>query len=375
MAKKDYYEVLGVEKGASEAEIKSAFRKLAKKYHPDVSKEPNAEEKFKEAQEAYAVLSDSSRRKQYDQFGHAGFDNSSGAGGGYDFSGFDFSDIFEQAFGGGFSSFGFSDFGFGGSRGGRNRSRQGADALYKMDITFDEAVKGCEKEIILDVSEECDKCHGKGGLGEETCSECNGRGTVRQQTNSIFGAFIGESTCRECGGSGSTYKEKCKECRGKGYIIKEKKIKVTIPAGVDTGNQIRLGGKGSPGSNGGRNGDLYIEFNVKKHLLYNRDGDDIYIDLPVTITDLTLGTIKRVKTLDGYIDLKIHGGSQPEDVLKIKNKGIVNPNTNRHGDMFIVLKLIIPSKISKEQKKLFESLSKTDLDKEDEFKKFDKLNK
>ncbi len=375
MAKRDYYEVLGVKKDASEAEIKSAFRKLAKKYHPDVSKEENAAEKFKEAQEAYAVLSDSSRRQQYDQFGHAGFDNNgaSNGAGGYDFSGFDFSDIFEQAFGGGFSSFGFDDFAFGGKK--RRRSRRGSDSLYKMNITFDEAVYGCEKEIVLNVSEECDKCRGKGGLGEEICSNCNGRGTVREQTNSIFGAFIGETMCRECGGSGVTYKEKCSKCHGKGHTIEEKKIKVTIPAGVDTGNQIRLSGKGEPGNNGGGNGDLYIEFNVQKHILYKREGNDVYIDLPVTITDLALGTVKRIKTLDGYIDLKIHGGSQPEEILKIKNKGIIDPNTNRHGDMYIILKLIIPSKLTKEQKKLFESLSDTDLNKDEEFKKFDKLNK
>lgn len=372
MAKRDYYEVLGVSKDASESEIKSAFRKLAKKYHPDVSKEPNAAEKFKEAQEAYAVLSDAQRRKQYDNYGHAGFDNNAGTGG-FDYSNFDFSDIFEQAFGGGFSSFDFSDFGFGSSK--RKRAKRGADSLYTMDISFEEAVYGAEKEIFLEIKEKCDECKGKGGLGEETCPNCNGRGTIRQQTNSFFGAFIGESTCPECAGRGYVYEEKCGKCRARGYVRKEKKIKVTIPAGVDTGNQIRISGKGEPGTNGGPNGDLYIEFNVKKHLLYKREGNDLYIDLPVTITDLALGNIKRVKTLDGYIDLKIHSGSQPNEVLKVKNKGVVDPNTGRNGNLFIILKLIIPSKLTKEQKKIFEELKETNLEKQEEFKKFNNLNK
>lgn len=381
MAKKDYYEVLGVSKNASDDEIKSAYRKLAKKYHPDVSKEENAAEKFKEVQEAYSVLGDKNKKSQYDQFGHSAFSGGAGGAGagfggagGFDFNGFDFSDVFDQAFGGNFSSFDFSDI-FGGGRKRGRRSHRGADTLYQMNLTFDEAVFGCEKEISLDVSEKCDTCEGKGGIGEEVCSECNGRGVVRKQTNTMFGAFVGESTCTECGGTGVTYKKKCKDCNGKGHTTEHKTINVTIPAGVDTGEQIRISGKGEPGSNGGSNGDLYIEFKVSKHKLFKREGRDIYIDLPVTITNLTLGTIKRIRTLDGYIDLKIHSGSKPDEILKIKNKGIIDPNTGRHGDMYIVLKLIMPSKLSRDQKKLFEKLDETNLENEDDFKKFDVLNK
>lgn len=373
MSKRDYYEVLGVDKNASEAEIKSAFRKLAKKYHPDICKDKDGPEKFKEAQEAYSVLSDAQKRKQYDQFGHAGFDNmNSGAGtGGFDFNGFDFSDIFDAAFGGGFSSFGFDSFGGRKSQ----RRRKGADTLYQMNITFEEAVHGAEKEIKVEVSEECEDCGGKGGHGEETCSHCNGTGKVREQTSTLFGAFVSERVCSECKGQGSTVKSRCNTCKGKGHVICEKTISVTIPSGVDTGQQIRISGKGEAGINGGPNGDLYIEFNVKKHLLYKRDGNDVYIDLPVTISDLALGTVKDIKTLDGEIKLKIREGSQPEDVLKIRNKGINDPNTGRPGDMFVVLKLIIPTKLSKEQKKLFKELEDTGLDQEEEFKRFNKLNK
>ena len=268
MAKKDYYEVLGVSKDASEDEIKSAFRKLAKKYHPDLNKEPDAADKFKEAQEAYAVLSDKNERAKYDQFGHAAFDNNGNPGGGYDFSGFDFSSIFDEIFGGsGFSS----AFNFGGSPfGGRNsnRARKGNDTLLRMNLTFEEAVFGCEKTVDIDLTEKCSTCDGKGGSGEETCSECNGRGVIRTQSQSIFGMMMRESVCPKCNGKGKTYKTSCKTCNGRGQVTKNKEITITVPKGVDTGNQIRLSGKGEPGINGGPNGDIYIEFRVAKSKLY-----------------------------------------------------------------------------------------------------------
>lgn len=379
MSKKDYYEVLGVSKNATQAEIKSAFRKLAKKYHPDVCKDPDGEARFKEAQEAYSVLSDEGKRKQYDQFGHENYENMNrgGAGGfgnagGFDFGGFDFSDIFDAAFGGsGFSSFGFDSFG------GRSktRKRKGADTLYRMNITFDEAVYGCEKEIKVDVTEECSECDGKGGHGEETCTECGGAGRVREQMSTIFGSFVNERVCSACKGKGKTYRTRCNRCRGKGTVTEEKIISVSIPAGVDSGEQIRISGKGEAGKNGGPNGDLYIEFNVSPHPLFKRDGTDIYVDLPVSITDLVLGTVKDIKTLDGEIKLKIRESSQAGEILKIKGKGIPDANTGRKGDMYVVLKLVVPTKLSKEQKKLFKALSDTDLENSEEFKRFEKLNR
>ena len=373
MSKRDYYEVLGVKKDASEAEIKSAFRKLAKKYHPDVCKEADGAQKFKEAQEAYSVLSDEAKRRKYDQFGHAGFDNmNNGADGmgGFDFGGFDFSDIFDAAFGGSFGG-SFSDAFTGGRK--QSKRRKGRDTLYEMNLTFEEAVFGCKKEIHIDVTEECSECHGKGGFDEETCNSCHGTGKIREQASTLFGQFMTERVCPTCEGKGVTYKTRCSNCRGRGTTTENKKIEVTVPSGVDTGQQIRLSGKGEAGSNGGSNGDLYIEFNVKKHLLYKRDGSDISFELPVTITDLVLGTVKDIKTLDGEIKLKIREGSQPGDILKIKNKGIIDPNTGRYGDMFVILKLVIPTKLSKSQKKLFKELDETDLETE-EFKKFRKLN-
>ena len=298
MNKKDYYEVLGVSKTASDDEIKSAFRKLAKKYHPDVSKEPDAAEKFKEAQEAYAVLSDASKRKHYDQFGHAAFQQGGGAGaGGFDFSGFDFSDIFGDLFGG--SGF---DFGFGGGRS-SNRPTKGRDTLIRMDLTFEEAAFGCKKDLDVDVMEECSECHGKGGHGEKNCPECHGSGTVTVEQRTMFGSFMSRTTCHNCNGKGKVYESKCSKCRGNGKVKENKTLEVKIPAGVDTGNQLRLAGKGEAGTNGGPNGDIYLEFRVKEHPIFERDGNDIYIELPLTITEAVLGCKKDVPTLDGKYHL------------------------------------------------------------------------
>ena len=373
MAKKDYYEVLGVSKDASDDEIKSAFRKLAKKYHPDLNKDPDAPEKFKEAQEAYAVLSDKNERAKYDQYGHAAFENNGMPGGGYDFSGFDFSSIFDDLFSGGSFTSGFNFGGFGGR--GSNRPRKGADTLLRMNLTFEEAVFGCEKTVDIDLTEKCSSCDGKGGSGEEVCSECNGRGTIRTQTQSIFGMMVRESVCPRCNGKGKTYKTSCKSCGGKGQVTKTKEITITVPAGVDTGHQIRLSNKGEPGINGGPNGDIYIEFRVAKSKIYERDGNDLYLTLPVSITDLSLGCVKSIKTLTGFIDLKIKDGTQPGDILKVKGKGVADPNNGRMGDLYIIMKLIIPTKLSREQKNILTELSHTDLENEDEFKVFNKLNR
>lgn len=366
MNKKDYYEILGISKGADDTEIKSAFRKLAKKYHPDVSKEPNAEEKFKEAQEAYSVLSDSSKRSQYDKYGHSAFQNNGygNAGGSYDFGDIDISDIFGDIFGGG--------FGFGGSSKSSSRSRKGQDSLMHMNLTFEEAVFGCKKTINVTTDIVCEECSGKGGHGETTCSTCHGAGQVSSQQNTIFGAFMSKSTCPKCGGKGKTYESKCSKCSGRGKIKENKNIEVKIPAGVDTGNRLRLSGKGEAGTNGGPNGDIYLEFKVKSHPLFERHENDIYLILPITITDAVLGAKKDIPTLYGPVKLTIPAGSRSNDKHRIKAKGIEDVNSGKPGDMYIILDIHIPKKISKEQSKLFESLDKTKLNDSSDFEKIEK---
>lgn len=366
MNKRDYYEVLGVDKNASDAEIKSAFRKLAKKYHPDVCKEEGAADKFKEAQEAYAVLSDESRRKQYDQFGHAAFDANGGQGGfgGFDASGFDFSDIFESIFG--------NSFGFGSSR---TRSTRGNDKLMRIRLSFEEAVFGCEKTINLDMDFKCPECEGRGGFHEDTCDKCHGSGTVTQEQRTLFGTFMTKTTCPKCGGLGKSFKEQCSKCHGKGTVRENKNLSVTIPSGVDTGNRLRLTGKGEAGSNGGPNGDLYLEFVVDTHKFYERDGNDIYLEVPLTVTEAILGCKKEIPTLYGNIKLTIPAGSNSGDKHRIKGKGIDNPNSFGKGDMYVILKVKNPKKLSRTQKDLLSKLASTDLD-DNEIKNFnDYVNK
>ena len=371
MNKRDYYEVLGVSKTATDAEIKSAFRKLAKKYHPDVSKEENAAEKFKEVQEAYAVLSDPEKRKKYDQFGHSAFQNNGGGAGGFQgFDGFDFGDmgdIFDDILGG----FGFSS----NSRRSANGPRKGNDVLYRMTISFDEAVHGCEKDINLDTVDNCPNCHGEGGFNSKTCPECRGSGTISSEQRTMFGSFLTKTTCPECHGTGNIFEKKCPDCNGKGKIRKNKTITVTVPAGIDNGNRLRLTGKGEAGENGGRNGDLYLEFTVKDHDFYKRNEDDVYIDLPLTITEAVLGCIKEVPTIYGNVELTIPSGTQSLDKLRLRGKGIENVNTKRKGDMYAVVKVIMPEKLTKEQKSLFESLANTELDNSTVIKKYKKFLK
>ena len=361
--KKDYYEVLGISKTATDAEIKSAFRKMAKQYHPDINKAPDAAEKFKEAQEAYAVLSDPNKRKQYDQYGHAAFDNNGGSGG-YDFSGFDFSDIFSDLFG---SSFG--GFNFGGRSTTSRGSRKGDDSLVRVNLTFLEAINGCKKTIKVASSEACPDCNGKGGLGEKTCSACHGSGTITSEQRSIFGSFMTRTTCDTCHGKGTTYEKTCTTCHGTGKINKTKEIEVKVPAGVDNGNQLRVAGKGEAGYNGGPNGDLYIEFKVEEHPIFEREEDDIYLFLPITIVDCVLGCKKDVPTIDGTIKLTIPENSKTGDKLRIKGKGVPNVNTGKKGDMYVVLNILPPTKLTREQKTLLEKLRDTDLEDNKEFKK------
>lgn len=369
MNKRDYYEILGVSKDASESEIKSAFRKLAKKYHPDISKEANASEKFKEAQEAYAVLSDATKRKQYDQFGHQAF---SGQGtGGFDFSDFDFSDIFSEIFGSG----GFGDFFSGGTGRSSNYPQKGRDILRQMKLTFEEAVFGTKKSFKLDVSETCSECQGKGGHGEKTCPDCHGSGQITSEQRTMFGTFMTKTTCSRCSGKGVSYDKKCLSCRGSGRKTVSKTIEVTIPKGVNTGNQLRLPNKGEAGINGGPNGDVYLEFLVEDHPLFARRNNDIYLELPITITEAVLGSKVDVPTLYGNVKLTIPAGSETNDKHRLRSKGVPDVNYQMKGDMYVVLKIMIPKKITRDQKKLFEQLSKTNLENNDQVKEIKKYLK
>lgn len=379
MNKKDYYEVLGVSKTATDSEIKSAFRKLAKKYHPDVSQEENAAEKFKECQEAYAVLSDPQKRKQYDQFGHAAFQGASGGAGG-GFGGFDFgdmSDIFEDLFGGMGGFGGFSGFGSAaGNRRSSNGPRKGNDVLYRMTIDFEDAVYGTKKDLNLDVIDTCPECDGKGGFNSSTCSSCRGSGTITSEQRTMFGSFLTKTTCPNCKGTGTTFEKKCTNCHGDGTIKKNKTITINIPAGIDTENRLRVAGKGEAGKNGGNPGDLYVEFTVRDHEFYEREEDDIYIELPLTISEAVLGCKKEVPTLYGVVNLSIPVGTQSGDKLRLKGKGVENVSSKRKGDMYVIAKVVIPEKVTKDQKKLFESLQNTSLDNSPEFRKYYKfLNK
>lgn len=377
--KRDYYDVLGVTRSATEAEIKSAFRKKAKEFHPDLNKDdPKASEKFQEAQEAYSVLSDENKRKMYDQYGHAGVGNSgpggsySGGFGGFDASGFDFGDIFDSVFGGAGGFGGFS--GFGGGRDQGPRPTRGNDILMRMNLTFDEAIYGCEKKFNLDVVEECDECHGQGGFDKEECHTCHGKGTVTTQQQTILGAFMSKTTCPDCEGRGKTFKRKCSECNGKGRVKKNKKITINIPAGINTGDRQRISGKGNPGTNGGENGDLYIEYIVDEHEYFIREDDDIYLEVPLTLTEAILGCKKEIPTLYDNVKINISAGTNSGDKQRIKGKGVDNEYSHRKGDMYIVFKVYTPKRLSREQKQLIDKLSQTDLD-TDEIKKFNKFTR
>lgn len=364
MSKRDYYEILGVSKTATQDEIKSSFRKLAKQYHPDVNKDANASEKFQEAQEAYAVLADTEKRQQYDQYGHAAFNNQfGGQNGNYDFSGFDFSDIFGDLFG---NSFGFD---FGGRGGNSTRPKKGHDTLIKINLSFEDAVFGTKKTINIDTTEKCDECNGKGGHEEHTCSRCRGSGYVSMEQRTLFGSFMTKSVCPTCAGSGKTYERVCSKCKGQGRVKRNKDLEVTIPAGVNNGNQLRIALKGEAGTNGGPNGDIYIEFHIMEHAIFERDEDDIYLKLPISIADAVLGCKKDVPTLYGTVKLTIPAGSANLDRHRLKGKGVTNVQSGHKGDMYVILDIIIPKKLSKEQKQLFDNLANTNLEDDSEFEK------
>ncbi|GAA0362472.1 molecular chaperone DnaJ [Bacillus horti] len=370
MSKRDYYDVLGVGKGASEDEIKKSYRKLARQYHPDVNKAADAEAKFKEVKEAYDVLSDSSKRAQYDRFGHVDPNQGFGGGGagGADFGGF--GDIFDMFFGGG-----------GGGRRNPNAPRQGADLQYTMSIDFTEAIFGKETEIRIPKEEECDTCLGSGakpGTKPETCSVCHGTGQQEQVQNTPFGRVVNRRVCMSCSGKGKTVKEKCPSCRGAGKIKKQKTIPIKIPAGVDNGMQIRVSGQGEPGENGGPTGDLYIVLRVSDHPFFERDGQDIYCEMPITFVQAALGDEIEVPTLTGRVKLKIPGGTETGTFFRIKGKGVPQSRGQYQGDQHVRVKIKTPKKLSEQQKELlreFAEVSGDQIPDEQSEGFFDKMKK
>lgn len=356
-AKRDYYEVLGVSKTASESEIKNAYRKLAKKYHPDVNPSQEAAEKFKEASEAYAVLSDDSKRKQYDQFGHAAFEQGGGGAGGFggfDFNGGDFSDIFGDIFG--------DLFGGGRRRGNRNGPQKGADLHTRITIDFNEAVFGCEKQIELVLKDTCTKCNGTGakpGTSPETCPKCGGSGQVVFTSQSFFGTVQNVQTCPECHGTGKIIKEKCPDCNGTGYTSSKKKIEVKIPAGIDNGQSIRIRDKGEPGINGGPRGDLLVEIMVKRHPILQRSGMDIYSTIPISFAKAALGGDTKVLTVDGDVLYTVKPGTKTDTTVRLKGKGVPSLRSkNSRGDHYINLVIETPTKLSKEAKEVLKKFDK-----------------
>lgn len=382
MAKRDYYEVLGLSKGASAQEIKKAYRKLSKQYHPDINKEEGAEEKFKEITEAYEVLSDENKKAQYDQFGHAAFDGGAGGYGGQGFGG-GFSGFGGQGFSGGFDDLGdiFSSF-FGGGGGGRrnpNAPRQGEDLLQRINITFSEAVFGTKKTIKLRKDVECDHCHGTGAKDPSSVTECHrchgtGQETVVQDTP--FGRIQTQRTCSECNGSGKIIKDKCAHCFGKGYNNKEVEYEVEIPEGISSGQRVRLQGKGGAGINGGPAGDLFIEVNVADDSYFHREGDDIYTDLELSPAQAALGTKVDVRTLTGEIELNVPAGTQHGRRFRLSGKGVKNVMGYGHGDHYIVVSIKIPKNLSTKERELYMELAKLNNDKVDEDESFfDKVSR
>ncbi|MBS5325386.1 MAG: molecular chaperone DnaJ [Lachnospiraceae bacterium] len=359
-SKRDYYEVLGVGRDADDAAIKKAYRALAKKYHPDMNPgDADAEKKFKEASEAYAVLSDPDKRRQYDQFGHAAFEGGAGGAGGFggfDFNGADFSDIFGDIFG--------DLFGGGGRRGGRanNGPMKGSNIRKSIRITFEEAVFGCEKELDLVLKDPCSTCNGTGakpGTSPETCPKCGGKGQVVYTSQSFFGTVQNVQTCPNCGGSGKVIKEKCTSCSGTGFTSSRKKIQVSIPAGIDNGQSVRIREKGEPGANGGPRGDLLVEVNVSRHPIFQRQDMHIFSTVPISFAQAALGGDVRVPTVDGDVIYTVKPGTKTDTKVRLKGKGVPSlRNAQVRGDHYVTLVIQTPEKLSAEAK---EALRKFDL--------------
>ena len=358
--KRDYYEVLGLKKGASEDEIKKAFRKKAMKYHPDRNPgDKEAEEKFKEINEAYAVLSDPDKKDKYDRFGHAGVDPNSGFGGGGGFGGFggfeDIFDMFGGAFGGGFGGFG------GGSRSRRNGPQKGSDLQKSITIDFKEAAFGTKKQIRINKYVKCKTCDGTGaapGTSKKQCPKCNGTGEVRTSQRTPLGTFQSVSACPDCNGTGEINETPCKDCGGTGKIRDNVTISVNIPAGVDNDSVIPIRGQGEPGINGGPDGDLYIVINVRPHELFERRGQDLWLEIPITFNQAALGDEIVVPTLEEKVSYKVPAGTQPDTVFRLKGKGIKSVRSNKKGDLYVKVSLEVPTKLNSKQKKAIEAMGK-----------------
>jgi len=361
MAKRDYYEVLGIEKQATKDEVKKAYRKLAMKYHPDKNPDNKAaEETFKEASEAYEVLSDSDKRSRYDQFGHAGMEGTFG-GGGFGMNNFthfdDISDLFGEGLGGIFESL----FGGGFSRGrGGSRRNRGEDMQLTLSLTLEEIAKGVNKKLKLNVKDNCDACNGSGSADgkTKTCSQCQGRGQVMQTSRSLFGHMQTVVTCPTCQGKGTIIENACKKCHGEGRVGKIRTIDVKIPAGVAEGQYIRLRGSGNKGRNGGENGDIMVHITEKEHPRFEREEANLYLKYPVSISQAVLGCEVQVQTLSGKVKMKIPGGTQSGKTFRLREQGLPHVNSSYKGDLYVSIVVMIPRKISKEEKALYEQLSK-----------------
>lgn len=373
MAKRDYYEVLGLNKSASKDDIKSSYRKLAKKYHPDINKEPGAEEKFKEVQEAYDVLYDDKKRQMYDQFGMAAFEQGASTGGnGNPFQG------------GGFSSQGFGDVDlgdifssfFGGGSRQRKQSfgpQRGDDTLQRIRVPFMDAVLGKKVLVPVEYDEKCPKCNGTGAKSPEhikTCTHCGGRGYIRTQQRTLFGVMEGQQVCPTCGGTGKIISEKCSECGGRGHKHIKRDMEVNIPAGINAGQQIVVRGKGEIGKNGGENGDLYLEIIIIPHEFFKRDGNDIHLDVPISFVDAILGKKIDVPTVYGTVETTIPAGTQPNQIIRLKGRGIKDMRRGTPGDEYIHVIVKTPTKISKEQKELLEKYQQKESKQDSFFEKF-----
>ena len=371
MSKRDYYDVLGIDKNASKQDIRKAYRALARKYHPDVNKADDAEAKFIEAKEAYEVLGSEQKKAQYDQFGHAasqGQGSSGFGGGGQEFSGF--GDIFDMFFGGG-----------GGRRSDPNAPQQGSDLQYTMILDFEEAIFGKETEITIPKEEDCDTCKGSGakpGTKVNTCSHCHGSGQLNVEQNTPFGRVVNRRACNHCSGTGQIIPDKCNTCGGSGRVKKHTKIKISIPAGIDEGQQIRMSGKGEPGINGGPAGDLYVIVQIKTHDYYEREGDNIYCELPLTFSQAAIGDEMEVPTLHGKVKLKVPAGTQTGKVFRLRGKGVPNVHGRGQGDQHIQVKIITPKKLSSRQKELlkeFDEIGGNDVTGEKESSFFERFKK
>ncbi|MCF7798608.1 molecular chaperone DnaJ [Candidatus Woesearchaeota archaeon] len=372
MTKKDYYKTLGINKDASKEEIKKAYKKMAKQYHPDLNEgDTEAEKKFKEVNEAASVLGDDNKRAQYDQFGSEGmkYGGAGGPGGGFggfnfSGSGFDFNDIFDSFFGGGGGGF---------NTAGRRGPRQGADLRYDLDVTLEEVATGVDKKVKMKKKITCNDCDGHGGHGITTCAQCGGKGVTTTVRRTPFGAMQTQTTCNACNGMGEVVDEVCTTCQGKGFVHGEKTIKITIPEGIEDGMRLRMQGEGEPGEPGAPAGDLYIFIHEKNHQFFRRDGTNLYIEVPITFSQAVFGDKITVPTITGKAELKIPSGTQPGTLLRMKNKGLPHVQHSDIGDQYVKIQVEVPTSISRKQKEALKDFEKGQQEKKPHERLFEKI--